>query len=400
MNLSESLDKPRDTKRSCKRSIKIQLSLKESKEFSYYDLYEEIAESKGFLEETESMGFTNENSYIYPVFMQSIIERLEKYGQLALQDDIGLHSAARKKMKIAENDDSCVDPSLEYYDLDDKFIDDTEILNDYQESDYLYEEAKKEKFYVEHDTTKIKAEIVKVSKKSKEKKEISYERDETKDFENLPDDLKEAVIKLKSVFYETRRTGAKAVFPKGTLFIMTQIEKLAEIHNIRIRTINKILSKICKVKYVSIKHAMEKIKFKTEKNKAKKAYKTQRSAFSSLMRSECRKFDFNWNEELRKKLREVLRLLSNYVKISNEFVNNYSKNPKLLNYEDQEKIFIEKLKTQCSPKLAGINLKERIRVHAEVKKNEPKLPILSRFFDKMPDFNISDFYYEPINQLT
>lgn len=348
-----------------KKSIKIELNLLKSQDFSYFDLYESYLETQGLMIKSDSESSqipSSKSCHVYPVFMKSIIERLEKYGQLAHIDDIGL--TGRKRIKLdQENEDSVVDPSLYFYDLDDKFIDDTEIQNNLSETERDFEESNTAKFYVETDTSFVNnlKSTVKIPKKSKHKGLVVYKRDAKVDYENLPEEVRDMISKLKDSYNDSRQKGETTGFPKGSLLILSEIEILREKLNINSKMIDRIVAQECKIKLKNVKRAMEKLNLKAVKNKAYKSHKQALRNFENTISNESQKLNFSWSESNRRELLVLLQGFSKYVKIYNDFFEKYSKNPKKLSYELEEKKLIDHLKSLANTRLDDINLKERLK---------------------------------------
>ncbi|CAG9315083.1 unnamed protein product [Blepharisma stoltei] len=351
------------------KSPKFTLSLSKSRIFSYADLLEDY-----FKENDESSTPNSSNSVVpeheFPVFMQNILERLEKYGQLAPRNDIGFHSKGRKRPKI--NDQSPgeeEDAMIDNYDLDDKFIDDEELQYESAEEDGNLDGAKESMFWVETDIKTIVNTPQKKPRKSvrriktKTPSKIDYQRENSVYFENLPDVVKEQINKLKSIYEQNEKSGGpKKSVPKGVNAVLNEIHSLMRSKDLDQGLLCKIISEMNKVKYKVIERAMNKISKQKEKEEGEKKYKDSYRALKEMIVKNSKNDTFSWNDELRNQLKQVLKLLEQFVAIYNEFVELYvKKNPAKLKFEEEEQKIITDLKNIANSKLDNVNLKDRIK---------------------------------------
>lgn len=130
-------------------SFKFYFNPKESKIVSYVSLFDNYCRENSI---SDSSSDESEESHSYPVFMQNLFERLEKYGTLAQTHKIGQHRPKKpKNTDILESDPfklqheilieesesseesgeslSLAGINNNLYDLDDDFIDDENLCD-------------------------------------------------------------------------------------------------------------------------------------------------------------------------------------------------------------------------------------------------------------------------------
>jgi hypothetical protein len=369
--------------------------LTEKKEVSYKDLYQSFLEKNGVHDSEGSSDESESENYSYPAFMQRIIERLDKYGQLASLDQIGMHkNDPRKKRKIEEKEDNAENlnenPEQEesedicdmYYDLSDNFIDDTDLQNgNNDESDIS--KAINEGFYTLTTEEYLKSlpKTPKKSKKSKEKKEtpkVDFQKKPDVDISHLSKEIKDKLDELRKLYEQKRKEGNTAPFPKGTAQILEKIVPLIENTPMDLESMFNNISSMSSQNTDSVKVQFEKTKKKIEKNAVYNKY-------LGLMKTLKKKIttDVKWNNNLRGELCTVLDALEKYVNVSNNSSGpRGKKNLPLLNYSDEEKKIINELK-KLSNGLVNIDLK------AELIDSDAN-PHLSDTFEK-PELKLEDF---------
>lgn len=206
----------------------LEVSLEESRNISYVDLLEAHYSSKDLEFPSETSSDSAEHHY--PLLLQSINERLEKYGHLAIVKDVAMRSKApdrklpvqvpedpnnpkkRKKTLYMEADEN-------FYDLSDKFIDDKELHDD-KFSEKEFNDALDEGFYV------LSASDLKKKRKkgkSKVKKEVC---------EVFPAPISRALRKLAKL-YVNKTNSTMNYFPKGAQLILKSLRTLIDKDQVR-----------------------------------------------------------------------------------------------------------------------------------------------------------------------
>lgn len=389
------------------KATRFSLILSKSRFFSYADLLEE-GQKENEQEISASSSTSRYPEHDFPVFMQNILERLEKYGQLAPRKDIGFHSKSRKHEKSnefeSEGQECEEDAFIDNYDLDDKFIDDGEINC---ESGHEEEFDKDFKFYVETDVKNItnlpQKRPRKPAKKNKPKTpcKIDYQREISVNFENLPEAIKEQMVKLKGVYEDSRKNGAiTKSMPKGVTAVLTEIYGLMRLNDIRANNLYKIIADMNSVKINVIERAMNKISKQKEKAESEKIYIELKNKLKDALVIISKEDNFNWTDELRSQLRNVLASLQEFVIVHNEYQDLYiKKNPQKLKYEDEEKVVVSELKNISNSRLDNVNLKDRIKriVPEKISSTNSNMlldliiyPKIGKFFDSV-EFNFEDF---------
>lgn len=385
---------------------RIFFKLPEKKEVSYKDLYEKFLNDNGVNDAESSSEESESENYSYPAFMQRIIERLDKYGQLALREQIGMHkSDPRKKRKVVEDlddkpeengksdsDDSENSCEL-YYDLSDNFIDDSDLAQNGNTEESDFQQALNQGF----STLEIEEykEIIKKQtktlqktprKKNTERKEstpkIDFQKKKEVNIDHLDLSIKEILEKLKVLYENKRKEGNSAPFPKGS----------AELLEILVQTMNQnpladyeglfnYISQLSGQSPENVKSHLEKLRSKTEKSKTQSEYKKK----VQLFKKKASNNNFQWNHEAQQEFIKILLQLNTHITLTNASLGNRSKkNSKpLLIYEDEEKKLIQEIKKQ-NPRLENIDLK------ADFSTPELANPLYSDNFTD-PAFNPLDF---------
>ena len=384
-------------------------SLPEKREVSYKDLYNGFLKDNGVLENTSSSEEESESeNYSYPAFMQRIIERLDKYGQLALSDQIGMHkSDPRKKRKLEEeketpkedgdgekNDDEKPEDDEEsenscemYYDLSDNFIDDGDIQQNGGNEESEFQKAVNEGFYVVslEDYIKSLPKTPKKPKKPKEKKEtpkVDFQKKPDVNISHLSIEIQEKVEELRKLYEQKRKEGNPAPFPKGSAPILEKIVQIAGNSSADAEGLYNNISVMSGQAPEAIRSQFIKIKQKIEKNSAQ-------GELNKLMRAFKRKLtvnDLKWSIQLRSELFVILESLGKLVNTINSASSIRGKKSKPgMNYIDEEAKFLSELKKASNGKLDNIDLKSEI-----LDLPMPSFPLVSNKFED-PTIKAEDF---------
>jgi hypothetical protein len=385
---------------------RIFFSLPDKREVSYKDLFDGFLQENGIEDVESSFEESESENFSYPAFMQRIIERLDKYGQLALREQIGKHkSDPKKKRKVSEDIDNLIalpenpeedsessEDSCElYYDLSDHFIDDTDLVQNNPAEENDFQKSLNQGFSV---ISKEEAEKIfgkknqkpqpKTPKKQKEKNEtpkIEFQKKPETDIGHLDVAFKNALDELKVLYEAKRKEGNAAPFPKGTALILEKMLKSMEDKNVNYEGVFNNVSIISGQNIENVKNQFEKLKQKGQKSKVFNEYKKKLQVFKKKVQN----VNADWNNELRTEFFEILDRLQRNVNFTNETLdaNKGKKNAKPpLVYDDEEKKLIAELK-KLNSKLENIDLKQEII--------EPSRPIKSELFAEIP-YNPHDFH--------
>lgn len=363
------------------KAIKLEFDINQIKEVSYVDLLESQIGPQKEPEEPESPYSDMDHSY--PVFMQNILERLEKYGQLALTDQIGKH---RKRPRKNSSLGGASELGDEYYDLDDHFIDDAEIQ--FQGNKQDFEKAEQEGFYtVSPCDIQLPKSPKKPTKKKSQKKqaapEVVYKR--KLNVNNLPDEPKNSVLDLKKIYEESKSKGNTTPFPKGANELLFKLGKTTKDNpNLDLEELAEIIGEVCNQKPQTMLRAMEKLLKQNDKNDAQKTFKHAKDSFIKRIASEGKSENFSWNEAHRQELEQLFFYLKDLVDLTNEFNQKYfKKSPTEPSLETRQEKLIGEVK-KANSKLQTIDL---------LAKNLPlSLPEKSVQFEKTPSYEEKDFY--------
>ena len=386
---------------------RIFFKLTEKKEVSYKDLYEKFLNENGVNNEESSPEESESENYSYPAFMQRIIERLDKYGQLALREQIGIHkSDPRKKRKVSEdlneklegNEKSGSEESEDscelYYDLSDNFIDDSDLAQNGNAEESDFQLALNQGFYtVDFEEYKeIQKKLNKnpqktPRKKNTERKEstpkIDFKKKKEVNIDHLDIIVKELLEKLKVLYETKRKEGNAAPFPKGSAELL---EKLVQIIDQNPQAdyegLYNFISQTSGQSPENVKVQFEKLRSKFEKSKTQSEYKKKVQLFKKKVANSS----FQWNPEAQQELRRILSQLYNNVSLTNASLGSRSKkNSKpLVVFEEEEEKLIQEVKKLNVDKLGSVDLR------AEFLQPEILMPTFSENFID-PTYNELDF---------
>ena len=388
---------------------RIFFSLPTLKEVSYKDLFDSFLKANGVEDLTSSSEESESENYSYPAFMQRIIERLDKYGQLALREQIGKHkSEPKKKRKVSESEELDVAQNNEkndknegeegsessedscelYYDLSDNFIDDTDILQNNNADEGDLKKSIREGFGVfsieEADKIfgkKNKRPQQKTPKKTKEKTEnvkIEFQKKPEVDIGHLDVGIKNLLDELRALYESKRKEGNAAPFPKGSVEILEKTAKLMEDKSVNYEGVYNNISIISGQMLENVKNQFDKIKQKAQKSRVMIEYKKKLQVFKKKIQSAS----LEWSQDLRSDFLDILDRLKQSVSLTNEGISSSkSKKKPLLIYDEEEKKVTQEIK-KLNPKLEKLDFKCEIS-------SLPK-PIKSENFIE-PTFDPSDF---------
>lgn len=377
-------------------------SLPEKRELSYKDLYDIFLKENGAISQSSSSEDSESENYSYPAFMQRIIERLDRYGQLANSEEIGMHkSDPRKRRKIEENlkentqenneDKEESENSYEqYYDLSDDFIDDGDIKIQTGNEENEITKAINEGFFVlsiEDYAKSLPRTPKKTKKVVKEKKEIvkvDFQKKLDVDISHLSDEIKEKVEELRKLYEQKRKEGNPAPFPKGSMPIFEKIIAILGPSVSDVENLYNNISSISKQTPESISIQFGKIRQKLEKNFLQLDYSRQVKVFKKKLQSS----DLKWNLLLKTEFFQVLEALNKYVNSMNSPESQKGKKVKsLMVYAEEEGKLILELKKASNGKLENVDLKSEIF----------ELPVIPRISDRFEDpiMKVEDF--DPIS---
>ena len=363
------------------KAVKLEFDINQTKEVSYVDLLESQIGPQKEPEEPESPYSDMDHSY--PVFMQNILERLEKYGQLALTDQIGKH---RKRPRKSSSFGGGSEVGDEYYDLDDHFIDDAEIQ--FQGDKQDFERAEEEGFYTASPCDiQLPKSPKKPTKKKSQKKpaapEVTYKRKLKVD--NLPDEPKNSIFQLKKIYEESKSKRNTTPFPKGANELLYKLGKEAKDNpNLNLEELAEMIGEVCNQKPQTMMRAMEKLVKQNDKNDAQKTFKHAKDSFIKRIASESKSENFSWNEAHKQELEQLFFYLKDLVDLTSEFNQKYlKKSPNEPSLEAKQKELIDQVK-KANSKLENIDLLAR---------NLPlSFPKKSVQFERTPSYEEKDFY--------
>jgi len=363
------------------KAVKLEFDINQTKEVSYVDLLESQIGPQKEPEEPESPYSDMDHSY--PVFMQNILERLEKYGQLALTDQIGKH---RKRPRKSSSLGGASEVGDEYYDLDDHFIDDAEIQ--FQGDKQDFERAEEEGFYTASPCDiQLPKSPKKPTKKKPQKKpaapEVTYKRKLKVD--NLPDEPKNSIFELKKIYDESKSKRNTTPFPKGASELLYKLGKAAKDNpSLNLEELAEMIGEVCNQKPQTMMRAMEKLVKQNDKNDAQKTFKHAKDSFIKRIASESKSENFSWNEAHKQELEQLFFYLKDFVDLTSEFNQKYlKKSPNEPSLEKKQQELIDQVK-KANSKLENIDLLAR---------NLPlSFPKKSVQFEKTPSYEEKDFY--------
>ena len=396
---------------------RIFVKLPEKKEVSYKDLIDSFLKENGVSEGTSSSDESESENYSYPAFMQRIMERLDKYGQLALSDQIGVHkSDPRKRRKVEEEDeeddekDNHEEKHYEnhdqekeeesenscemYYDLSDDFIDDSDLQKNGTNEESEFRKALNEGFFVLslEEYQKSLPKTPKKPKKPKEKKEkkeipkVDFQKKLDIDISHLPAEVKEKVEDLKKLYEQKRKEGNTAPFPKGAAPILEKISSFIEALPVDFENMYNNISLMSGQSTENVKIQFSKIRRKLEKNTAQNDYLKLMKAFKRKLNGN----EVKWTNQLRNEFFLLLEALRKFVDVANNTSNSRGKkNKPCLNFLEEEAKLIVELKKTGNGKLDNVDFKAEI-----IELNIPVLPQMSSNFED-PIIKAEDF--EPIS---
>mmetsp|Transcript_27645 Transcript_27645/g.49914 ORF Transcript_27645/g.49914 Transcript_27645/m.49914 type:complete len:386 (-) Transcript_27645:1802-2959(-) len=223
--MSVDAEKPEDSDSSVELrwAPRISVSFDDSYNLSYVDLLESYYSSKDLEFPSETSSDSAEHHY--PLLLQSINERLEKYGQLAIVKDVAMRSKApERKLSVQAPEDPnnpkkrkktlYMEADENFYDLSDRFIDDRG-LNEDVFSEKEFEQAISDGFYM------IDAKDLK--KKPKKNKPKSKKEGN----EGIPKPAQKCLTRLRKL-YDNKTSNTANYFPKGVQEILKSLRFMME----------------------------------------------------------------------------------------------------------------------------------------------------------------------------
>ena len=206
---------------------------------SYVDLFEAYAQEHDLqVEEAQNL----RSAHHYPVIMQSMISRLEKYGRLANMRDLARHSRTSRGRKakpeepVNSGSEDGSDPNDRYYDLDDAFIAPEDCDPD-KENEADFEEALAEGHYM------LRADFYvpqpsrppSITQKRKPAQKPAAgsgtmgRKRKARAMSAYPDEIRKRLFALKEIYEKNKQETSVVAYPKGALKIIGEI--LAEMLN-------------------------------------------------------------------------------------------------------------------------------------------------------------------------
>jgi ribosomal protein L13 len=220
--MSEDLAKSEDSESESDLRVapRLPISLEDSRNMSYVDLIESYYTSRDM--EFPSDTGSDSAEHHYPLLLQSINERLEKYGQLAIVTDVAMKSKApERQLTMPESEDpnlpkkrkmrKFMDADENYYDLSDKFIDDRGLNEDHFSEKEFYESIEDGFYMLKNLKQKHKATRSKTPRKEDE----------------VAVPIRRALAKLKKLYLK-KPSNSLNHFPKGALTLLKSIRHLVE----------------------------------------------------------------------------------------------------------------------------------------------------------------------------
>lgn len=398
---------------------RIFLKLTEKREVSYKDLYEKFLKENGVQVSSNDSDESDESEseqYSYPAFMQRIIERLDKYGQLALREQIGMHkSDPRKKRKTSEEVEETNENTEEklydgpkesssdsenscelYYDLSDNFIDDSDLQQNGNNEEFDFQKALNEGFYImsNEEYQKTIPKTPKKQKKPKEKREtpkVEFQRKLDTDISHLSNEIKEKFEELKKLYENKRKEGNTAPFPKGSAPILEKIVGMIDSGSADFESLFNNISLCSGQPVENVKSQFEKIRKKIDKHNAQSSY----NKLLRLFKRKLANLDYKWNKDTHAEFLNILEALNRYVNVFNAALASRGgkKNKPLLSYNDEENKVITELKKLSNTKLDSFNLKEEV---VDLNIAGGLIPIIS---DRFEDPEIKEEDFERIDKI-
>lgn len=198
---------------------------------SYVDLFEAFAQEHDLqVEEAQD----HPSAHHYPVIMQSMITRLEKYGRLANMRDLARHSRSVRGRKTKPEEpahsgsDEESDPNDRYYDLDDAFIAPEDCDPD-KENEADFDEALAEGHYA------LRADLYvpqpsrppSVTQKRKPKSApvtapVGRKR-KARAMSAYPDEIRKKLFALKELYEKNKQETNPVAYPKGAKKLIGEI---------------------------------------------------------------------------------------------------------------------------------------------------------------------------------
>ncbi|CAG9315118.1 unnamed protein product [Blepharisma stoltei] len=401
------------TQNSFSYSFKIDLS--KNKVVSYASLVEEYNKEHDI---SDSSSDESEESHSYPVFMQGLIERLEKYGYLALSKKIGQHRSKIEKIDEnfelntpmeehgESNENKNSQGNLEgseesyssgsygvnenLYDLDDDFIDDEHEGHISIDGEREFWNAEKEGYYV------ISAEefhnLINNAPASKSQN-IELKRKRSLDLENVPDKMKHLLEELDDIYDVKSQGGIATAYPRGAY---NQIGKIGAMiqqdEDINSECIYKIIENISGLKISSIINTIEKYLLQMKKTEAKENWQSIMKTLKNKLAPINRKRDSSQLEEINEKFKEVRDSLMKHVKIVNEFNEKYKRGSDQLDYLEEERRFINEIKfnnanIEVVDGLIRLRPENRARSAGSILSPSTQLPLIDQELVQSPIMN-------------
>ena len=324
-----------------------------SASLSYVDLFDAYAQEHDLqVEETQN----HASAHHYPVIMQSMITRLEKYGRLANMRDLARHSRSTRGRKTKPEEpansssDEGSDPNDRYYDLDDAFIAPEDCDPD-KENEADFDEALAEGHYTlpAYLFTPQPSRPPSLTQKRKPVQRPAAgsgpvgRKRKARAMSAYPDEIRKRLFALKEIYEKNKQETNAVAYPKGALKIIGEI--LVEMLNDEVRSIQSIertelcltLSEISEQSLARIEKIVEKQLLVNEKTRAANQFSTDSKKLKSLINSECRTPRPSWTDPLKEALAVCKSSLEANVCKTNEFNSGYNKKRGSLALQDEEK---------------------------------------------------------------
>lgn len=317
---------------------RLSFEVSETREVSYVDLFERYYQENG-LSEVDENSMASEHAHHYPVFMQNILERIEKYGQLAVRDDIARHTNA---INSKDNEDTNLDA---YYDLDDRFIDDEDVSPEIGD-DSEFKNAVSSGFYV-MDAEDYEPAKAQPPRKTPKKKPVPIKsKYKLQDFPKNVTACLVDIIKL----YSDKKDKTNSSYPKGVKELFGKLGVKLAAGKADVEKVYALLAKISKQRPDALKIQVEKM----TKQRLKKEIEKKLSTMLTELKENIKKNSPKWSQ-VAEKQRRILKHLRKLVDSSNEFEETYSKKKNLMVFEEEEKKVRETIRELYSKMKKGQN---------------------------------------------
>lgn len=320
---------------------------------SYVDLFEAYAQEHDLqVEEVQN----HSSAHHYPVIMQSMITRLEKYGRLANMRDLARHSRSSRGRKtkpeepLHSSSDEGSDPNDRYYDLDDAFIAPEDCDPD-KETEGDFDTALSEGHYVLPASLFVPqpSRPASLTQKRKPSQRAAAgsgpvgRKKKARAVSAYPEEIKKRLFALQEMYEKNKQETNVVAYPKGALKIIGEIlvemlnDEVCDMQSIERTELCLTLSEISDQSLTRIEKIVEKQLLVNEKAKAGNQFAADAKRLKSLINAECRTLKPSWTDPLKDALAVCKLSLEANVRKTNEFNSGYNKKRGSLAFQDEEK---------------------------------------------------------------